>query len=104
MTIDNFIEVLCHIAIDDEEAGAKEFLERRLEIVEQQILQSALSSLLILVAHEACDGRSIRIDELAQHMDAQITCSTCEEHIAQLLALALDEGLYPILLQDGIDA
>ena len=37
-------------------------------------------------------------------MDAQITCSTCEEHIAQLLALALDECLYPILLQDGIDA
>ena len=97
-------EVLRDVAVDDEDAGAEELLVRLLEVVEQQVLQSVLGCLLVFTAHHTRNGRSVGIDEFAQHVDAQITRSTGQQHVAQLLALALDEGLYPILLQDGVDA
>ena len=57
------IQFLSYIAVDYEDAGAEEFLERSLEIVEQHVLQTALGSLLVLTTHETRDGRCIAVDE-----------------------------------------
>ena len=67
-----------YVAVHDEEARAEELLVRLLEIVEQQVLQSSLCCLLVLTTHQTGDGSCIRIDEFAQHVYAQIACSTCK--------------------------
>ena len=59
---------------------------------------------LILAAHKTRDGGGVAVDELAQHMDAQIAGGTGQEDIAQLLSFTLEERLHRIALQDGINA
>ena len=79
------VEVLRHIAKDDVEPLAKEFLEGVGEVVEQQGFQSVLSFLLRLAADQAIDVACIAVDEIAQDVNAQIACSARDEDIAQLL-------------------
>ena len=85
------IEVLRHIAKDDVQSLTKQFLEGVCEVVEQQGSQAALCFLLRFAAHQAIDVLCIAVYEVAQDVDAQIACSTCDQHIAQLLALTRTE-------------
>ena len=97
------IEVLRHIAKDDVQSLTKQFLEGVCEVVEQQGSQAALCFLLRLAAHQAIDVLGIRVNQFAQDVDTQITCSTCDQHIAQLLALTRTEEPEGITLQEVVD-
>ena len=81
------IEVLRHIAKDNVQSLPEQFLEGVGELVEQQGSQAALSFLLRLAAYKTIDVPRIAVDKVAQDVDAQIACSTCNQYIAQLLAL-----------------
>ena len=72
------IEVLRHIAKDDVQSLTKQFLEGVCEVVEQQGSQATLCFLLRLAAHQTVDVLCIAVDEVAQDVDAQIACSTCD--------------------------
>ena len=85
------IEILRHIAKDDVQSLTEQFLEGVGEVVEQQGSQAALSFLLRLAAYQAIDVLCIAVDEVTQDVDAQIACSACDQHIAQLLALTRTE-------------
>ena len=98
-----FAEITGHVAKDDVQALAEQVGERVVKIVEQQRLQSALGSLEGLTAHEAVDILSIGVDELAQDVDSQVTCSARHEYVAQFLAFALAEALQHVALQQVVD-
>ena len=83
--LEALVEVLRHIAKDDVEPLAKQFLEGVGEVVEQQGFQSVLSFLLRLATHQAIDVACIAVDKVAQDVNAQIASSTRDEDIAQLL-------------------
>ena len=76
------IDVACHIAVDDEEAGTEEFIKTSVEIVEEQVTQTSLRIVLVFSADKTRDGLGIRVNEFAQDVDTEITGSTCEQYIA----------------------
>ena len=71
-------DVLCHIALEDEDTRAEEFIETAAEIVEQQVAYTSFGIFLTLAAHKTCDGLGIGVDQLFQNMDTQITRCTGE--------------------------
>ena len=56
--------------INLEKPFSEERGERRLEIIEEQVLEAVFGGLLALGTHQAGDGLGIGVDQFAQHMDA----------------------------------
>ena len=75
-------ELLGHVAEDDMQALTEQLLIGFREVVEEQGAEAALCGLLRLATYQAVDVWSVAVDELAQDVDAQITCSTCNQYIA----------------------
>ena len=96
-------EVVGHIAKDDMQTCALQVFESIGEIVVEQCAETALCLLLTLPADEAVDVGSIRVDESAEDMYAQVSCGTREEHIAQSLSFSLAEVAERVALQQVVD-
>ena len=96
-------KVFRHVAKDDVKSAPEQFLERTVEIVEQHRAQTTLRLLLSLTADEAVDLASVAVDQVSQHMDAEIAGSTGQQHVAQRLPLALAEVIERITAQHVVD-
>ena len=49
-------DITCDIAVDDEEAGAEEYIKTSVEIIEEQVTETSLRILPVFSANKTSDG------------------------------------------------
>ena len=86
------------------QALAEELHEGFCEIVVEQGAQTTLSFLQRLTANQTVDVLGIAVDQLSQDVDTQIARRTCNQHIAQFLALTRTEEAQRVALQEVVDS
>ena len=103
LDVETVVDLLCDIAQHHMDTFAEQRFEGISEVIEEQRTQTTLSCLYRLATYQAVDMINVGINQLAQDMDAQITRSSGDEHIADRLAFALTEGAEGVALKQVVD-